>query len=371
MKVQIIYRNYKPLHAIHKSLVNCPPKNIEYVIPKVKSNLKFFYPLYSKYRQNLLVRKSIKILSKCFFNRPNDNSDFIHFVQYLPREIPDKKYVVDFEHFIGFFGFCAPSERDKKRLEFFLKEDNCIGVLPMSKAGLDTLIKEMPELYQDIKDKTKIVYPAMSYYESPSKKDYSIVKKNNKLKLLFVGNQVYRKGLHEVLEAFSRLDEDKFDLYVVSDIPGELKSRYIQKNIFYLEPKFSREDILNKVFDPCDIFVMPTHQDTFGMVYLDALSTGTPVIATKQFAIPEMVEDGVNGMLLETEKKYLDREFTKEEKEVIEEELTEKLSKTFVEFEYNRSKLEYMGKQAKRLFVEEGKFSIHKRNKQLSKIYKS
>jgi nucleoside recognition membrane protein YjiH len=84
-----------------------------------------------------------------------------------------------------------------------------------------------------------------------------------------------------------------------------------------------------------------------------------------------MVEDGVNGILLETDKQYFEEEFSKKEKENIEEELTEKLSKTFVEFEYNKSKLEHMGKQAKKLFDEEGKFSVHKRNKQLSKIYKS
>lgn len=48
-----------------------------------------------------------------------------------------------------------------------------------------------------------------------------------------------------------------------------------------------------------DIFVFPTHYDTFGIVILEAMAAGCAVVATKVGAIPEIVVDGETGILVE------------------------------------------------------------------------
>lgn len=46
-----------------------------------------------------------------------------------------------------------------------------------------------------------------------------------------------------------------------------------------------------------DIFIFPTHRDSFGLVILHAMAEGIPVVASMEGTIPEIIEDGINGFL--------------------------------------------------------------------------
>jgi glycosyltransferase involved in cell wall biosynthesis len=47
-----------------------------------------------------------------------------------------------------------------------------------------------------------------------------------------------------------------------------------------------------------DLFVMPTRQEAFGMVFQEAAAAGVPVVATRIAAVPEIVQDGQTGLLV-------------------------------------------------------------------------
>ena len=47
-----------------------------------------------------------------------------------------------------------------------------------------------------------------------------------------------------------------------------------------------------------DILIHPTYVDTFGVVVLEAIAHGLGIISTDLYALPEMVYDGVNGIIL-------------------------------------------------------------------------
>lgn len=55
-----------------------------------------------------------------------------------------------------------------------------------------------------------------------------------------------------------------------------------------------REKIL-EIMDNCDIFVMPSHRETFGLVYIEAMSRGLPVVYTKGQGIDGFFEEGEIG----------------------------------------------------------------------------
>ncbi|HZZ12930.1 MAG TPA: glycosyltransferase [Paraburkholderia sp.] len=58
-----------------------------------------------------------------------------------------------------------------------------------------------------------------------------------------------------------------------------------------------RTDIPN-VLRGCDLFVLPTHQEALGQSYIEAMAAGLPVIGTNVDGVPELIEHGVNGLLV-------------------------------------------------------------------------
>jgi glycosyltransferase involved in cell wall biosynthesis len=89
---------------------------------------------------------------------------------------------------------------------------------------------------------------------------------------LFVGRVSYEKNI----EAFLRMDFPGTKVVCgVGPVEAQLKQRYPNVHWLGLLPR----DELAKVYAAADVFVFPSHADTFGLVMLEAMATGTPVAA--------------------------------------------------------------------------------------------
>jgi glycosyltransferase involved in cell wall biosynthesis len=64
---------------------------------------------------------------------------------------------------------------------------------------------------------------------------------------------------------------------------------------------FLHGEELATAYASSDVFVMPSRSETLGLVVLEAMSAGLPVVAARAGGIPELVEHGVNGLLFEDE----------------------------------------------------------------------
>ena len=62
---------------------------------------------------------------------------------------------------------------------------------------------------------------------------------------------------------------------------------------------FLHGDELASAYASSDIFVMPSRTETLGLVVLEAMSSGVPVVAARAGGIPEMIEEGVSGYLFD------------------------------------------------------------------------
>jgi glycosyltransferase involved in cell wall biosynthesis len=133
---------------------------------------------------------------------------------------------------------------------------------------------------------------------------------NNPPIFLFLSNLVLTKGPLIFLKACEILAGKGviFKAYFAGNPTSELTeadfSQKIEKMglsscVEYIGPQYG-EDKYNTLLSS-DCFVFPTHfhKEAFPLVVLEAMAAGLPVISTQEGAIPEIVDDGVNGFIVE------------------------------------------------------------------------
>jgi glycosyltransferase involved in cell wall biosynthesis len=78
---------------------------------------------------------------------------------------------------------------------------------------------------------------------------------------------------------------------------SEILTRYgLSNEVSYLGPVYGTEK--EAFYRDADVFIFPSLYDSFGIVLLEAMSYGIPIIATNQGGIPDVVQDGETGFLV-------------------------------------------------------------------------
>jgi glycosyltransferase involved in cell wall biosynthesis len=127
--------------------------------------------------------------------------------------------------------------------------------------------------------------------------------------LLFVGRLASNKGLHALVEAFAdlRRHDPTAMLVLVGADGGEqaaVERRVRQLGLtacVRLTGFVPDESLLAAAFREARLFALPSQYEAFGLVLLEALAQGTPVVASRVGGIPEFVEDGKAGRLIPPE----------------------------------------------------------------------
>jgi len=125
------------------------------------------------------------------------------------------------------------------------------------------------------------------------------------LNILFVGRFEERKGLIHLLKAYHRLRKRHVDarLLVIGDGPKRREYRRFVglrgvRDVEWLG-RVSDEDKV-RYFASADIFCAPnTGQESFGIVLLEAMASGTPIVASDIHGFKRVVERNVQGLLVE------------------------------------------------------------------------
>lgn len=124
--------------------------------------------------------------------------------------------------------------------------------------------------------------------------------------ILCVGNYVPRKGIIYLIEALAKIKNNSLTLHLV----GNRKNNSAYYNqLKHAVEKFkltecvvfhdgADQENLKKLYASADIFVLPSFKETFGIVFLEAMHYGLPIITTNVSAMPELIEENQNGLLV-------------------------------------------------------------------------
>ncbi|WP_413666201.1 glycosyltransferase family 4 protein [Mucilaginibacter sp. Mucisp86] len=127
------------------------------------------------------------------------------------------------------------------------------------------------------------------------------------IKILYAGRFEYRKGTDVLLAAIplvlQKTPNVVFQL-IGSDTGNDYQNRFkndnpeavLQKVVFGGKVD---HDALLRAYQSCDIFVAPSRYESFGLIFIESMSYGKPVIGCSVGGVPEIITDNYNGLFAE------------------------------------------------------------------------
>ncbi len=116
-------------------------------------------------------------------------------------------------------------------------------------------------------------------------------------RVLFVGGDFERKGGPLLLDWFLARGRGRCELHLVTRTPPKLAENVPGLSVYTgLEANDSR---LMQLYHDSHIFVLPTLADCFGVASIEAMAAGLPVITTNVGGVPDIIDDGEQGFLIQ------------------------------------------------------------------------
>jgi alpha-maltose-1-phosphate synthase len=150
-----------------------------------------------------------------------------------------------------------------------------------------------------VKDENIILLPLGFDAESISYHEENFSSPTDRpLRLLFAGTVTQRKGIKYLLEALKKLNAGKdVELHIIGGIQGPVDPLKKYSGLYFYHGPMSQTELFGK-YEEFDALVLPTVFEGFGLVILEAMAAGLPVITTPHSIGPELISNGKNGYVV-------------------------------------------------------------------------
>lgn len=123
--------------------------------------------------------------------------------------------------------------------------------------------------------------------------------------LLFISNIRKQKGIYDYLEICEELKKKNIPFYgnivgnerdmTANELNQLIKEKGLEAHLRYLGPKYNEEKY--KLLLESDILIHPAYNEAWGLVLLEAMESGLPVVTTFEGSIPYIVDDNTTGFI--------------------------------------------------------------------------
>jgi hypothetical protein len=227
------------------------------------------------------------------------DADLLHSCQQLL--LTTRPWVVDIEHgqpFVGTRFSRLHNPLTRRTILAMLASPACRAIVPWTATALSAFVAVF-EPGDRVLRKIRVVHPARRP-SAPGSGDAP----SDECRLLFVANapeyNVYLKGGRELVQAFRLLQisqRRKVSLTIVGPTPAPFQQSCAALSGITLTGPVSL-DALDALYRRANVYVMPTFSDTFGMVFLEAMSYGLPIVALDRPYTREVISHEATGLLV-------------------------------------------------------------------------
>jgi glycosyltransferase involved in cell wall biosynthesis len=139
----------------------------------------------------------------------------------------------------------------------------------------------------------------------PQREDAAAERNNDVPVIIFFGRLHESKGLDEIIKACTQLKNDGFDFRFNCFGDGPMKDTFIPRMESALGGRFHYGGVLTgsdkyRELDRADIFLLPSiYGEGLPMAILEAMAAGCVIVASEMASVAAVIEDGVNGYLIE------------------------------------------------------------------------
>jgi glycosyltransferase involved in cell wall biosynthesis len=122
-------------------------------------------------------------------------------------------------------------------------------------------------------------------------------KEKNEFRIGFIGSISLRKGIRYLLNAVKEIDNPRIKAHLAGSFSA--KSNIMERyRGYYKLMGYLRDNEMAEFISGLDVLVLPSITDSFGLVILEAMAKGVPVIATENTGGPDIIDDGKDGFIV-------------------------------------------------------------------------